>query len=360
MSARRTMLVYRPGSLGDTLIALPAIARIRQRHPDHGLTLLTERTPAGSRRVSPWAILEGTGWFDDVHFYVVKPSRARDHWHNLRLALRLRARAFDAVYSLAPPRTHSQLANDARIFKTLVDARRYHAATEPAWPLAVDTQTVEHESLRLLRIVDPHPPDDAGKAFRLAVPAVDQARGARLLHDLGVGDGDMLVGIGPGSARSATTWPVDRFAAVGEALLRQFRPLTLLAIGDAGESGLCEQLCAAWGQRSRNLAGRLSVLGAASVLSRCATFIGNDSGPTHLAAMVGIPCVAIISARNAPGQWAPLGRHHVVLEHRPPCAGCMLDDCVGEANKCLTSIPIRRVVAAAASIIESRAMAGAH
>ncbi|MDO8679542.1 MAG: glycosyltransferase family 9 protein [Acidobacteriota bacterium] len=59
------------------------------------------------------------------------------------------------------------------------------------------------------------------------------------------------------------------------------------------------------------------MFGSASILSECATFIGNDSGPTHLAALVGIPCVAIFSARNAPGQWEPLGQNHIVLEDRP-------------------------------------------
>jgi ADP-heptose:LPS heptosyltransferase len=102
------------------------------------------------------------------------------------------------------------------------------------------------------------------------------------------------------------------------------------------------------------------VFGSASVLSQCATFIGNDSGPTHLAAMVGIPCVAIFSARNAPGQWEPLGEHHVVIEDRPACAGCMLDECVAQQKKCLTRIETGRVLREAISLIESRQTCLAH
>ena len=62
--------MYRPGSLGDTLVSLPAIAEIRRRYPEHRLTLLTESQVAGSTRVSPWIILKETGWFEDVCFYV--------------------------------------------------------------------------------------------------------------------------------------------------------------------------------------------------------------------------------------------------------------------------------------------------
>lgn len=354
MRGRPSALVYRPGSLGDTLVSLPAIAEIRRQYPEHRLTLLTESPVAGSTRVSPWTILRETGWFDAVYCYVVKPASAADRCRNIALAMRLRAKKFHDIFSLAPPRTRRQLRVDASIFRGVVGARRYHAAQQAAWPVPdVPPALVEHEGLRLLRIVDPGATADALRSFRLEVPDTDRAVGRGLLNDLGVRPDHRLVGVGPGSGRSATAWPAERFAAVGSALLRQFRDVVLLAIGGASERALCEELCAAWGPRSHNLAGRLSVFGSASVLSQCATFIGNDSGPTHLAAVLGIPCVAIFSARNAPGQWEPLGRHHVVIEDRPECAGCMLDDCVHEAKKCLTRIDAGRVVREAISLIEA-------
>lgn len=355
MRDRPKALVYRPGSLGDTLVSLPAIAEIRRQYPNHRLALLTERPVAGSTRVSPWTILKETGWFDEVHFYVVKAASAADRFDNFSLAMRLRATRFDDVFSLAPPRTRRQLRTDSYIFRGVVGARRYHAARRAAWPPAdLDAPHGEHEGLRLLRIVNPAAAGDALGNFRLAVPDTEEAIGRGVLNELGIRPDHMLIGVGPGSGRSATVWPAERFAAVGKALLGRFRNIVLLAIGGSNERQLCHQLCAGWGPRSHNLAGRLSVFGSASVLSQCETFIGNDSGATHLAAMVGIPCVAIFSARNAPGQWEPLGRHHVVIEDRPECAGCMLDDCVHEAKKCLTRIDTARVVREAVSLIASR------
>jgi ADP-heptose:LPS heptosyltransferase len=299
--------------------------------------------------------LRETGWFDEVCFYTVKPVSVVDRARNVALAMRLRRARFDDIFSLAPPRTTRQLQVDSYIFRGVVGAGRYHAATRAAWPPSVvDPAHREHEGLRLLRIVNPLGTDEAVRNFRLTVPDAELAVGRGLLHQLGVRADQMLVGVGPGSARSATAWPAERFAALGRALLEQFRNVVLIAVGGSSEHRLCDELCAAWGPRSHNLAGRLSVFGTASVLSQCATFIGNDTGPTHLAAIVGIPCVAIYSARNAPGQWQPLGRHHVVLEERPECAGCMLDDCIHEAKKCLTRIETGRVVREAISLIESR------
>ena len=352
MPDRLRALVYRPGSLGDTLVSLPAIAEIRRRYPEHTLTLLTERPSIA--RVSPWTVLKETGWFDNVRHYVVKPQRLRDRVHNVRLALELRAIGYDEVFSLAPRRTARQLRVDSRIFRGVVGAGRDHAADQPAWPISPDAIEVEYEGLRLLRIVDPDATIASLLEFRLAVPDAERELGEDLLSDLGVRDDQLLIGVGPGSGRATTTWPADRFAAVGSALLRQFRNVVLLAIGGANERSLCERLCEAWGPRSHNLAGRLSVFGSASILSRCAMFIGNDSGPTHLAAVVGVPCVAIYSARNARGLWELVGPDHVVLEERPACAGCRLDDCVSHANKCLTSIETGRVLNEAILLIESR------
>lgn len=344
-------LVYRPGSLGDTLVSLPAVAEIRRRYPEHRLTLLTESQDTGSARVSPWTILKETGWFEDVHFYSVRASSAGARWHNLSLAARLRAARYQQVFSLAPPRTARQLQVDRFVLRGVLGPNQYHAARNPAWPPALAQN--EHEGLRLLRIVDPSATGDVLDAFRLAVPDAERAIGRGLLDGLGVRPDHVLVGVGPGSGRSSTRWPSERFAAVGAALLEQFRNVVLLAIGGAGDRPLCDQLCTAWGPRSHNLAGRLSVFGSASVLSHCTTFIGNDSGPTHLAAMVGTPCVAIFSARNAPGQWLPIGQRHIVIEDRPECAGCMLDDCVRERNKCLTRITAGRVSREAAGLIKA-------
>ena len=357
MPDARRALIYRPGSLGDTLVSLPAIAEIRRRYPGHSLTLLTERPTAG--RVSPWAVLQGTGWFGDAHFYAVKAATASDRLHNIRLAMSLRRTGYDEVFSLAPRRTARQLRIDAAIFRGVVGAARYHAAPRPAWPIPPDAPA-EYEGLRLLRIVDPGASIASLLRFRLAVPAAERELCEGLLSGLGIRRDQTLIAVAPGSGRATTRWPLERFADVGAALLRQFGDAVLLAIGGTRDIALCDELCSAWGRRAHNLAGRLSVFGSASMLSRCAMLIGNDSGPTHLAAAVGVPCVAIYSARNPRGLWDLVGPGHVVIQERPECAGCRLDDCVSEARKCLTRIDARRVVREAIALIESRRPCLAH
>lgn len=67
----------------------------------------------------------------------------------------------------------------------------------------------------------------------------------------------------------------------------------------------------------------------------------------HLAACVGTPCVAIFSSRNLPGQWYPRGADSTVLYTTVPCFGCDLLECLEHQKKCILSITVEAVHAAA-------------
>jgi ADP-heptose:LPS heptosyltransferase len=67
----------------------------------------------------------------------------------------------------------------------------------------------------------------------------------------------------------------------------------------------------------------------------------------HLAASVGTVCVSIFSARNRPGIWFPFGNAHEVIYHKTDCFGCNLEVCTIEKKKCILSISVDEVVAAA-------------
>ena len=63
-----SILIYRTGQLGDTLVSLPAIQAIREGFPRHALILLTDRH-ARAELVSSWEILKATGLIQRVIFY---------------------------------------------------------------------------------------------------------------------------------------------------------------------------------------------------------------------------------------------------------------------------------------------------
>jgi ADP-heptose:LPS heptosyltransferase len=73
----------------------------------------------------------------------------------------------------------------------------------------------------------------------------------------------------------------------------------------------------------------------------------------HLAACAGVPCVIAFSARGLPGVWYPFGQQHRILYHRVSCAGCNLETCIAEARRCLTSITVDEMTAAADEVLSN-------
>jgi ADP-heptose:LPS heptosyltransferase len=111
-------------------------------------------------------------------------------------------------------------------------------------------------------------------------------------------------------------WGEGNWRALIGRLSAKHPKLALVALGSPEEYDLSARLLACWRGSRANLCVRCSPRQSAAVFQRAALFAGHDSGPMHLAAVVGTPCVAIFSARAVPGQWFPRGRHHEVIYHQ--------------------------------------------
>jgi len=154
-----------------------------------------------------------------------------------------------------------------------------------------------------------------------------------------------LVGFGPGSKMQAKKWPKERFAEVGESLIKS-HDIWPIVFGGPEDKTIGDELVSAWG-RGYNAAGVLGLREAAEGLSRCALYIGNDTGTMHLAAAVSTPCVTVFSARDLRGKWDPYGKDHIVLRRDIDCAGCKLESC--EHKSCLMQIEVDEVIQPARS-----------
>jgi ADP-heptose:LPS heptosyltransferase len=79
-----------------------------------------------------------------------------------------------------------------------------------------------------------------------------------------------------------------------------------------------------------SMAGRTSLADLPRLLKHCALYIGNDSGPKHVAAAVGIPTIGIHSGVVDPVEWGPIGPRAVALRRNMTCSPCYLanaEDC---------------------------------
>src|SRR5205085_8097958 len=112
-----------------------------------------------------------------------------------------------------------------------------------------------------------------------------------------------LIGVHPWSRDAWRRWPPDRFGAVAEALRRRCGG-AIVFLADSEGVQVTAGLAAAAGPRSRNLAGRTSLLTLAGVISRLDLLLTNDSGPAHIAFALGTPAVVIASSLE-PDRYCP-------------------------------------------------------
>lgn len=347
-----TLLIFRYGQLGDTLVAMPAIEAIRRQYPDHRLVLLTNRHAAELGYVSSWDVLGPTGWFDRVMYYDINAIGRGSFGELFLLLADLRAMKPDHVFNLASRRSFLQGWRDKWYFSVLVGARNYHAPIPHRCHKRQPNRSLprlEPEWHHLLCSVGGEESEDF--EFRLPIPDHVRERALRVAQVEGIDFGTRLLAVGPGSKMPAKKWPAERFAELGTRLQREFPDLQLIVLGGKEDIAIGRELCDIWGEKAHNLAGKLTVYGSAVVLENCIAYVGNDAGTMHLAGMAGIPCVAIFSARDNPGTWEPYGKGHVVLRHDVSCGGCMLQVCEQYDNECLKLIGVDEVYAAMRHLI---------
>jgi ADP-heptose:LPS heptosyltransferase len=272
----KRILVIRLGALGDFVLSFAPFAAIRARHPEAEITLLTTLPYAGLGKRAPW--------FDRVEI------DARPAWWNplglLRLALELRG--YDFVYDLQTSRRMSwyfRLAGRPPWSGIAPGCSHPHAN-----PLrdAMHTRERQREQLEMAGITEFPAPALAW----LERPVADLPHPYALLV--------------PGAAaqRPRKRWPAERYGALAEILAG--RGLIPAVVGTAAEAPLAATIRAAC-PRAIDLTGRTDIADLFSLAKGAALAVGNDTGPMHLAALAGCPCLVLFSADSDPALTAPRG-----------------------------------------------------
>lgn len=353
------VLVFHVGSLGDTLVALPSFWAVRDAFPLARRVMLTKTAARGTIPVGR-EILEGSGLFDDYllfdgdhHAYGKNLPRWRKWLGAWALIRRLRAARFDLVVYLAPSvREPAQIERDLLFFRLAGIAQVIGARALD--PPEADAHVSEAQRLLSRLAGSAVLPPPLQRARRdLALAPVDRSAVERWLagQPAAPSGAGPWVAFAPGSNLPSKLWPIERFEAVGRALIERF-DICPVVVGGIEDAAVAERLLRAWG-RGVHAAGALPVRQSAALLERCRLFVGNDTGTMHLAAACDVPCLALFSARDVPGKWEPMGDQHHVLRKSVACAGCMLVRCDVQGQLCMRLIEVDEVVSIASNMLAS-------
>jgi heptosyltransferase-2 len=147
----------------------------------------------------------------------------------------------------------------------------------------------------------------------------------------------------------AKVWPRDRFIETAVRLSRDhgLKPVTT---GGPSERIYLDMIADKAG--GLNLSGKSGAGDLMSVLRGAEVVVGNDSGPVHVSAAMGVPTVAIFGS-TSPGWTAPRGRAVRVISSSPDCSPCFERECPLGDTHCLTDIAAGDVVEAAAELMKA-------
>lgn len=277
----------------------------------------------------------------------------------LRFLREVRRRRFDAVLDLTDGDRASILAglSGAPLRIGFNEEHRWrgllYTTIAPIPPGPVHRVDHDLEALRPLGI------QPKGGQPRLYTSLEDDERAVRLLDEAGLaGVGGPLVMFQPGARYWFKAWPAEQFAALADRLSDSFGCRVIIG-GSEPERALAEEVRRLARSTPTVLAGRTPLLTYATVLKRCRLFVGNDNGPMHMAAALGIPVVALFGPSN-PDEWGPRGPEVRVLYKGLDCRRCFHPTCERGEESCMKRISVDEVWAAVESLLGAREHVGKH
>jgi heptosyltransferase-2 len=172
----------------------------------------------------------------------------------------------------------------------------------------------------------------------------------QLLLEKGLSPQDRYMVIAPQAVAESRRWGSKNYAALAEKIVSE-SGYKIVLIGSAAESAAGAAV-AGDNKGIINLCGRTDIEAAAAILSRAGFFVGNDSGPAHLASAVDIPLVVLSGADN-PAETSPLSdKKTVIIRDNLDCISCVKNKCPLHGDsymRCMNDISVDEVFEAARS-----------
>jgi len=287
--------------LGDCVLTLPLLKKLRESLPDAAVTVVTRPETAG--------IFAASGLAAEI---IEDRKKTAPRFAEFgRLAGELRARNFDAA--IIP---HRSLRSALLAWRAGIPVRVGFSSSAGRALLThkVPFSWLLHDVERNLALLSP-----LAENLKTAFPGLRRGAGA----PYGPQDG-VVAGINPGSAWPTKRWPAGHWARLIKKLTAE-RGGKVLLIGGPGEQDWNAEIERQAGpERCLNLTGKTTMPGLMEAIRPLKVFISNDSGPMHIAAALGVPAVGIFGPTTRELGFFPYGPGNRVVETPLACRPCAL------------------------------------
>ncbi len=330
-------LVVRLGAIGDVVHALPLASAIKDARPNAHLTWAVEPVPG--------QVLLGNPDVDEILTIDTKAWRKNLPWGGFSALMRdlraVRAVRADVALDAQGLLKSGLLAWASGASVRVGFAHRFCRegmnvvfTTHQASPPEESHHVVEKNLSLLAPLGLPIPPRE-----RCRFPLHETGEEGEEAEKHLAGAGRPLLVMHAGGGWATKRWAPARFARLGDSWCEVEGGEVLLVWGP-GDEEATEEVRSAMRTRPR-VAPATSVRAMLALIRRGDCFAGGDSGPMHLAAAVGVRCLAIMGPTE-PVRNGPWGAGHLVLHHRLACSGCYARRCPDV--ECLERVGVEEAV----------------
>ena len=327
------ILVVKLDHLGDVLLATPVFSNLRRAYPNAELHALTG---AWSR-----VVLEKHPDVSKVLAYnspaFCRTGQPTSLKQTFQLYRELRRQKYDLTVELRGDWRTVWLA-----LLKLTPKRLDRAALQVASKLGSVQFTGTHETTRNLDVLKQAGIPIPVQITTFSVTAKDKEWASNFLDTYQIDNQHPLIAIHPGSPIELKRWLPERYAELADWLIAR-KGAQILFVGVKDEIQIITKIQALMRGESISIAGKTTLTQLASILHRCNVFIGNDSGPMHLAAAVGIQTIGLYGPGD-PTRFGPVGEKCQTIRMKPDCPPCPGTTCRFGADGCMSKIQVTDVI----------------
>lgn len=337
------ILITRFSSMGDIVLTTPVIRALRRRFPEARIDYVTKHQFAELVQTNP-------------HLTSISPYDSRTGFAGLRtLGRQFREQRYDLLVDL-----HNNFRT--RLLQGMVRPRQTVRFSKHLVKRTLLVKTGLNLYARpIMQVPDRYlqplrsfgvENDDVGLEL---FPTDEQyAKVAKIFRQHHLTDDELVIGLGPVASFPLKQWPVERFAEVGQELVRRYHARILL-FGGPADISCVEPLIDKIPHEPIMLCGQLTMLESAAALQRCAIFVGNDTGMIHIAAAMGRKVVDVLGPTVEEFGFYPYNVPSEVVSKPLPCRPCThigKGKCRIVTHACMQDILAEDVVEAVTRLLE--------
>ena len=329
----KRILVVKLDHIGDVLLATPVFSNLRKAYPNSELHVLT-----GS-----WSrvILENHPDINQVLEYNSPLFCRSGIPTSLRKAFQLYKQLRQQEYDML-----IELRGDWRfaLFALLrVTSKRLNRSSlQIGNKFGFSKFSGKHETIRNLDVLKQADIPTPIQNTTFEVASEDKKWTSDFLTSQHIQVVNPIAAIHPGSPIPQKRWKTDRFAELADWLVTQ-KQVQILFVGVKDEIPIINEIQDKMQTDSKNIAGKTNIPQLASILLTCSIFIGNDSGPMHLAAAVGTPTIGLYGPGD-PERFGPVGQKCFTIRKKLDCPPCQGKGCKFGAEGCMSKIQVEDVI----------------